>query len=66
MSGLDAATPQGDEGEAMKTSTYKIPKVDYREIKAMAARNDLTMQSVVNEALQEYCKNRGVILPSLR
>jgi len=67
MSNIENASPQGDaDDNSLKTSTYKVPRADYREIKAMAARNDMSVQSVVNVALQEYCERRGITLPSLK
>ncbi len=50
------------EPDLVQHANFRMLKPDYLEVKVMAARDGITIQSFINRAVIQYCATRGVKL----
>ena len=50
------------EQEIVQNANFRMLKPDYLEMKVMATRDGITIQSFINRAIIQYCSTRGVEL----
>lgn len=50
------------DAEIVQHANFRMLKPDYLEVKVLATRDGITIQSLINRAVIQYCSTRGVKL----